>query len=646
LESAPGSLPASIKFGDDFEFDVRARELSSSGTLLKLERIPAELLLFLIERRGELVTREQIVEKIWGKGVFLDCDNSINSAISKVRHVLRDDADSPRLIQTVTGRGYRFIGEVAEDGCGESALSAPIDNIEARESESPAPPESSAKAFITRGWPRLIAAACLALVVVSLVIWRVRSNPAEAEGRVMIAVLPFENLTGDPNQDFFSEGMTDEMITQLGQINPRRIGVIGRTSVMSYKATTKPLSQIVRELGVRFLLEGSVRRDAGRVRITAQLIQAKDQSNLWTQKYDRDLNDVLTLQGEIARQITDEIQSTLGYHKPFTAASRASVPPENYEAYELYLKGQYFLNKRTMEGFEQAIDYFQQAIVKDPNYARAYTGLADSYALVGGYTARPQEEYMQRARDAAVRALQIDESLPEAHTALALIVQNYDRDWQTAEKEYRRAIELNPNYATAHHWYAEHLMWRGRFDEALRESERARQLDPLSLIIAADHAMIFYFSRDYDRAIEELRSVLQMDPEFSRAHMIRYAYVEKGMIPEALADIEGRLPNPDAAWALSALTYVHGRAGQREAAARTLHRLLELNQRQAIDPASISLAYLGFGDRKEALTWLEKAYDQHSNVMATLKVDPAFDSLRDDPRFQRLLARVMQSDRS
>jgi TolB-like protein/DNA-binding winged helix-turn-helix (wHTH) protein/Tfp pilus assembly protein PilF len=645
LASGPGSLPASIKFGDDFEFDVRTRELRSGGTLLKLERIPAELLLFLIERRGELVTREQIVEKIWGKGVFLDCDNSINSAISKIRHVLRDGADRPRLIQTVTGRGYRFVGEVAEDDIGESDLPGAVENVEVRDSELPTP-ETSAGALNPRHWSRLLAAGAMALLVLILVIWRVRSNPAEAEGRVMIAVLPFENLTGDPSQDYFSEGMTDEMITQLGRIDPRHIGVIGRTSVISYKATSKPLSQIENELGARFLLEGSVRRDAGRVRITAQLIQAKDQSNLWTQKYDRDLNDVLTLQGEIARQITDEIQSALGYRKPITPAIRAYVAPENYEAYELYLKGQYFFNKRTAEGFEQAIDYFQQAIVKDSNYARAYAGLADSYALIGGYSGRPQSDYLQKARDAAVRALQIDESLPEAHTALALIVQNDDWDWQRAEKEYRRAIELNPNYATAHHWYAEHLVWRGRFEEALQESEKARQLDPMSLIIAADRGVIFYYSRQYDRAIADLSSVLQMDPNFSRAHMIRDAYVEKAMTPEALADIESHRPAHPTAWYLSSLAYVYGRGGRHEEAARALQKLLELNQSQPVDPAAIFFAYLGLGDREQALAWLEKAYEQHSSIMATLKVDPAFDPLRDDPRFQRLLASVMQSDRS
>jgi Tfp pilus assembly protein PilF len=286
------------------------------------------------------------------------------------------------------------------------------------------------------------------------------------------------------------------------------------------------VGQIGRELGVQYVLEGSVRRDAGKVRVSAQLIQMSDQTHLWARQYDRDLSNLLGLQGEIAQEIGDEIQLTLGENKSASAISKAQIP-KSYEAYDLYLKGRYFWNKRTPEGFEEAIKYFQQAIAKDPDYARAYAGLADCYALLPGYTMTiPQTEALPKARAAALKALQLDERLAEAHTSMALIAENYDWDWQTAEKEYRRAIELNPNYATAHHWYAEYLTWNGRFDEALRESERARQLDPLSLIIAADNAMIFYYSRQYDRAEKGFNAVLEMEPTFPRAHMVRSVYVE------------------------------------------------------------------------------------------------------------------------
>ena len=352
----------------------------------------------------------------------------------------------------------------------------------------------------------------------------------------MLAVLPFENLTGDPAQDYLSDGLTEEMIAQLGRLDPEHLGVIARTSVMHYKHTTEQAGQIGRELGVQYVLEGSLRRESDRVRVTAQLVQMKDQTHIWSRQYDRELKSLLALQGEIAQETADEIQLTLGKGHKLWATDRKVASPTSYQAYELYLKGRYFWNKRTKDGFQQAADYFQQSIANDPNYARAYAGLADTYALMSSWSFVPQTEAIPKARAAALRALQLDDSLAEAHTSLALIAENYDYDWQTAEKEYRRAIQLDPQYATAHQWYAECLSFQGRFPEALEESERARQLDPLSLIIATDHAVILYFARQYDRAIEQFRAVLAMEPNFARAHMVVYPYVEKGMFPEALAE--------------------------------------------------------------------------------------------------------------
>jgi TolB-like protein/Tfp pilus assembly protein PilF len=431
--------------------------------------------------------------------------------------------------------------------------------------------------------------------------------------------------------------MTEEMITELGNLDPQHLGVTARTSVMHYKNSQTALDQIGRELGVQYVIEGSVRRESDRIRVTAQLIQIKDQTHVWAREYDRELNGVLALQGEIAHEIADEIQLTLGNHRP-VVPSRTTLSPQSYEAYDLYLKGQYFFNKRTAADLETAIGFFQQATVKDPNYARAYAGLADSYALMGGYSGRTQTELMPKARAAALRALEIDDLLPEGHTALALIVQNYDWDWQTAEREFRRAIELNPNYATAHHWYAEHLMWRGRFDEALQESERARQLDPLSLIIAADNGAILFYSRQYDRAIDKWRSVLQMDPGFRRAHLILGAYVEKGMFKEALVMAEDHSEIP--ASALSSSAYVYGRSGQTAESRHAVQGLLRLSRSHPVDPMLIAWAYTGLGDKDQALAFLEKAYAQHSNELTSLKVDPGYDPLRGDPRFQDLLRRI------
>jgi TolB-like protein/DNA-binding winged helix-turn-helix (wHTH) protein/Flp pilus assembly protein TadD len=634
------ALPDSVKFGDDFELDVRAFELRSSGIPLKLKPISMELLILLIERRGELVTREQIVERIWGKGIFLDTDNSINGAISRIRQVLRDDSEQPRFVQTVTGRGYRFLAPVETRNPSPAPIASDASMAPASErglAQSVPVKEKSDLRFLTIV---LSAAIVLATAAVAYFQWiepRLRSHAAPA--RTMIAVLPFENLTGDAGQDYFSDGMTEEMITQLGRLDPEHLGVIARTSVMHYKHSQESLDQISRSLGVQYVLEGSLRRDGERVRITAQLIRVKDQTHLWAQQYDRQINDLLALQSEIAHEISDEIQIALGSPKAVSPAQTHSASPPESEAYDLYLKGLYFWNKRGSDGLQQAISYFQQATLKDPNYARAYAGLADSYALMGGYTGAPSGDFMFRARAAAHRAVELDDSLPEAHTALALVVQNYDFDWQTSEKEFKRAIEINANYATAHHWYAEHLMWQGRFEEAFRESERARQLDPLSLIIASDNGVILLYSRQYDRSIAQFRAVIDMDPNFSRAQMIRHAYVEKGMFAEALKVVEAMPPaTVPVYWTELALIY--GRAGRSADAQRALGKLLELRRHQSVDPMDIAIVYVCMSNKSQALLFLEQAYAQHSNGLTALKVDPVFDPLRNDPQFQDLLRRV------
>jgi len=630
----------SVRFGDDFELDLGAYELRRSHQSLKLSRIPMEVLLLLLEQRGQLVTREQIVHRIWGKDVFVDTDNSINAAIRKIRQVLDDDPEKPRFLQTVTGKGYRFIAQVQTTGVSP----VPVAGDEQTPSESGLAFGDSAparKKSYARLWALSLGIA-IVLVAATGAYWqwfgpRIRSQAAG--GRAMVAVLPFENLTGDAGQDYFSDGMTEEMITQLGRLSPQRIGVIARSSVMHYKHNQESLQRVGRELRVQYVLEGSIRRDSGKVRIAAQLIQTKDQTHLWAQEYDSDLKDLLVLQGEIAREIADEIQTTLGGHKAVQPATQHALSPQTYEAYDLYLKGQYFWNKRTVEGFQRAIDYFQQATAKEPNYARAYAGLADSYALLSAYSMASSAKFMPKARAAALRALELDESLPEAHTALALIVQNYDYDWQTAEKEYRRAIQLNPNYATAHHWYAEHLALLGRFDEALHESEQARQLDPLSLIIAADNGAILYFSRQYDRAIEQFRAVLEMDPNFPRAQLLVFAYAQKGQFADALAHIEESRSMDKVTRSLM-LAYVYGRSGQTAQARSALEKLQDMNRRQKTDPAMILYAYLGVGNKEQSFALLEKAYTQHSNALTVLKVDPIYDPLRSDTRFQDLLHRV------
>ena len=652
----PGPLPLQrpIRFGADCELDPASYELRRSGRVLKLERIPAEILLLLVERRGELVTRDEIAERIWGKEVFLDTDNSINGAIRKIRQALKDDPERPRFIQTITGRGYRFIGPAGEEPASPAiaspqtansslaqAASAPAPAPDNRESLPP-PARKSGK----HHWLIVAVVAGVLIGAAATAAWIFRPwssanvHPA-AGGRVILAVLPFENLTGDPSQDYFSEGMTEEVITEIGTLNPEHLGVIARTSVMTYQHNPKPLSQIGRELGAQYILEGSVRRSGDKIRVTAQLIRVQDQTHLWAREYDRELRDLLVLQSDIARHTADDIAAALGERNAGMVANTTLLTEQAYDSHDLYLRGLYFWNRRGVEALERAIDYFQQAVNKDPQNARAYAGLADSYALIGGFSGIERPEYAAKAKAAALRAVQLDPRLAEAHTAFALVRQNFYLDWPTAEQEYQQAIALNPSYATAHQWYAECLMFQGRFDEALKESDRAEELDPLSLIIGADRGAIFYYSRQYDRAIQQFLRVREMEPGFPSSGLIALAYAHEGRFDKALAEYG---PVGDDPWSWSDRAQSYGLAGRRADAQNMLDRLLALQRRQPsaepVNMGNIAIAYLAVGKNQQALTLLEQAYKEQPRVLTNLKVNPAYDPLRSNPRFQDLLTRA------
>ena len=658
------SAGCKYQFGP-FELRVQTRELYNQGVKLKLRPQAYQVLAVLLEHSGECVTRDELQKRVWPSNTFVDFENGLNTAIKQLRASLNDSAAEPRYIETLPKLGYRIIvpvkyeagasalagastgteraAEIAEEAGNEARV---IEEATAAPQQQPPTAMVAAKTTARNWW---WAAAAL-VIVVALVTWAAiskwpRARPAAQaaahNGRTMLAVLPFDNLTGDETQDYFSDGLTEEMIAQLGKLDAKEFGVIARTSVMHYKHTSEKMDQIGSELGVQYVLEGSVRRDADKVRISAELIEVGGQRQLWAQEYDRELTNLLVVQAEIAQEISDSIELTLGSAQRGDAVRQAALTPAAYRAYDLYLKGLYFWNKRTAASLEQASGYFEQAIAQDPNDAPAYAGLANSYSLISSYSVAPAATYMPKARTAAVKALELDDKLPEAHCALALVLENYDFDWGTAEKEFRRAIELNPNYATAHQWYAELLMWRGRFDEALRESEAARKLDPLSLIIATDQGALFYFSRQYDRSIEQLNGVLEMDPNFPRAHMVMNAYVEAGRYAEALAlldDWQRRIELGPGKFA--SLAYIYGRAGQKQKARAALKMLNAESRKQSVDPEPMALANLGAGEKDAALDWLEKAYAQRSNGLTSLKVEPGYDPLRGDPRFQALLQRV------
>jgi TolB-like protein/DNA-binding winged helix-turn-helix (wHTH) protein/Tfp pilus assembly protein PilF len=687
------------RFGE-FTLDTDQRVLLRGGKPLPLTPKVFDTLLTLVENGGRIVEKDELMRRVWPDS-FVE-ESNLTTNIKELRKALGDDARKPRYVETVARRGYRFIADVEEVLSEASAASslthkfetqtrdaavAPKANVVSETAAAPEPPAArivgaasseaatplttpsepvgstttARKASGLVSAPRAkdsaregarvskpafaVAALAVALVAVGWWSWHRPASRAEPSAeRPMLAVLPFKNLTGDASEDYLSDGLTEELIAQLGGLDPQRLGVIARTSVMHYKEGQQPLDQIGRELGVQYVLEGGVRREGDDVRVTAQFIRVRDQSQLWSREYDRQLRGLLALQRDIGGEVAEQIRLTLGGTQPAEYSRQSQLTAEQSEAYDLYLRGQFCWNRRTVEGFDQAIDYFQRALEKDPTYARAYVGLADSYALVGGYSGRPQPEFMRKAREAARRALELDPDSAEAHTALALVVQNYDWDWQTAEREFRRAIELNPNYATAHHWYAEHLMWRGRFDEALQESERARRLDPLSLIIAADRGAILYYARRYDAAVQQFLAVRELEPNFPRTGLLLFAYEQQGRYADAISELEERIHTEDSPYNLSSLVYDYGRTGQREKAQRALDTLLARSRRQEIDAVAVAWAYVGVGDNDQAFAWLEKAYAQHSNTLTGLKVEPRFDPLRDDPRFKDLLRRVGLDD--
>ena len=622
----------SHKFGV-FEVNLPARELRKHGVRVRLSGQPLAILEMLLDSPGEIVTREQMRAKLWDSDTFVDFEHSLNSAIKKLRAALGDSPDNSRYVETIPKLGYRFIApveELAKDSPHSSAAEAAGDSSQSTAKGMGAP---------ARIWPWVLGASLVAIAALAIS-WRsIRSAvpPRVNQGRVMIAVLPFKNLTGDSAQDYFSEGLTEEMIAQLRRLNPDRLGVIASSSVARFQHGGAGLDKIQKELGVEYVVEGTVRRDADSVRVTTQLVQSKDQSTVWSREYDRSLSNLLVLQSEIAQQISGELLSAFEPRKHL--ATPAALSPEAYEAYDLYLKGRFFWNKRTPQGFDRALECFQQSIAKDPAYARSYAGLADTYALMGSYYIVPVDSIKVKARDAARRATQLDDNLAEGHTSLAVIAQNYDWDWQTSEKEYRRAVELDPNYATAHHWYAEELSLVGRSDEALAEIERARQLDPMSLIIAADRGVILYYARQYDPAIEQLKAVLDMEPSFARARMLENAYIQKRMFAEALADSENWERSGNNAWRVATLGYLYGKTNQRAKALECLSELQKQYPNHAGLAIMSSFPYLGLNDKENALLCLERSLANHS-ISTAIAVEPFYDSLREEPRFQAILAKM------
>ena len=623
----PSAPPYLLRFGA-FEVDLRSGRLQKQGVKVRLQEQPFRVMEALLESPGELVTREELRARVWPAGTFVDFDHRLAVAISKLRDALDDSAENPKFVETVGRRGYRFMAPV-------EPVTTQIDSPEARAIASP--PEIQRKSTN----PILWAGAAVALFFVGFVVARYPRQLGIAGSSVpritSIAVLPLENLSNDPEQEYFVDGMTDEIITDLARLPGVR--VISRTSATQYKGTHKSLPQIARELNVDGVVEGTAIRVGERVRIRTQLIYAPADRHIWAQAYERDFKDVLTMQAKLAQDIADEIRLKLTSQQQLSLTAARVIDPE---AHELYLKGRFFWNKRDPADFTKAVDYFQQAIAKDPNYAQAYAGLADVYALSGGFSMVPVSDAMPKAKAAAERALQLDSHLAEAHASLGLISPFLNWNWAGAREHFHNAIELNPNYATAHHWYAEaYLIPMGRIDEALLEIRKAQELDPLSAVIATDLGKELYFARRYDEAIVELRRALEIDPNFVSAHnWISDSLLEKGDYAGAIDELKKTKPFREERVYVRQIAYLHARMGKRAQAQSELAKAFELSRGKPMNSGAVALTYAALGDRDNAFLWLEKAWTENSSFMTSLKFWSVFDPLRSDQRYVDLLSRV------
>lgn len=677
-------MPENLVHFGKFELDLRKYELRRSGQAVKLERIPMELLILLVQSRGTLVTRETIVEHLWGKDVFLETERGINTAINKLRAILRDDPRQPQFLQTVIGKGYRFIAEVQTSSYKEPSLlhtpPVPIASVanpdpksshrlvspetdvretsqldpavaEHRVTEEPrwqisprsveltpfpmqipeTAPEDGARKNRPRKFPLFLLAGAVALVLIGyFFVGRIaRKAPVQS-----VAVLPLVNLSGNSEQEYLVDGMTDQLITDLARATPLR--VISRTSTMQYKGTRKTLPEIAKDLNVDAIVEGSVLPSQGNVRITAQLLDARTDRHLWAQSYERSSQDLLAMQDEVARDIVHEISATL---QP--ASRGAHEQKVNSEAYDEYLHGRFLWNRRTLENLQKSIGHYQQAIRLAPDFAPAYAALGDAYAVISLRGGPPPSDSYPRAREAAEKALQLDDSLADAHALLGEVRVNYDHDWDGAEKEFRRAIELNPNYATGHQWYASFLVSMKRLQQAEAEIDKASMLDPLSLIINATRGETRYMAGDSISAIKLCLHAQELDPNFTETYLfLGKAYEQLRQFREAdssfkrAVDLSSSRPGP-----LILQAHAYALSGRKDLALASIERLLS-SKHGYVANSDVAAVYCAMGQSSTAMTWLEKALVNHEEGLNLLAVEPIFDGCRQDPQFHALIQRL------
>jgi Predicted integral membrane protein len=652
MEEEPRSALV-FRFGV-FEADLASGELRKQGSKIRLQEQPFRILVMLLDRAGKVVSREEICRNLWPPDTFVDFEQGVGTAIKKLRQALHDDAETPRYIETLPKRGYRFIAAVEKAGDpallpNASAPSAQVLQLSSATPEfaateavgSPSEVSTIPKHVVLSRRVRILALAAVLLTALGtwlavdgVRIWQQRQLGAR---RIeSLAVLPLENVSGDQQQDYFADGMTDQLIASLARVGALR--VISRTSVMHYKGSRKTLPEVARELNVDAVVEGTVMRSGDRVRISVQLIQAATEKHLWGETYERDLRDILVLQSWAVRTITDQIRIKLTSEE---RAQLAKTRPVDPEAYEAYLKGLQNLAKFTPESCQKAIDWFRQASAKDPEYALTYDGLAYSYIVQSNWPLAPSAS-MPEARKAAQKALDLDDALPGAHTSLAIVLFAWDWDRLAAEREVKRALQLNPNYARAY-WVRAWLSRAiGRFDEAISDNEAARRLDPLAMESSILLGSTLYYARRYDQAIQQFRNVLDMHSENWLARLyLGLAYQQKGRLTAALGEFERAKatagPVPDI---LGPLGFAYALSGKQDEARTTLAELKRQAETAYTPAYNMALVCIGLDDKDQAFAWLEKAYAEHSGILTELRNDPNLDGLRSEPRFRNLIGRV------
>lgn len=608
------SGPRAVRFGE-FLVNLETGELHRRGKPVKLRPQPGKVLALLARRAGHLVTREEIQREVWGAEVSVSFEQSVNFCLKQVRAALGDEAENPHYVETLPRRGYRLIAptEPAVWGAGPSRAR-----------------------WRGRGWLGLVAIALAALTAFLHLVGRGPPTPVPAGSPIRVAVLPFKTFANDPGQEFWADGLTEDVLTRLAQLEPERLSVIARSSATRYKATSKGVDRTGRELGVDYLLEGSVRRVGDRLRVSVQLVQVADQAHVWAESYEREAGDVRSLLDEIPAAVARRVGVTLAVERGRSATAGTSRP----EAYEAYLRARYHLRSLTESGVRRGIAEFERAIALDPRYAAAYAGLAEAHYALSNMHVDPRQA-MERSRAAARRAVALDDRLAQAHGSLALILAFYDWDWAGAEREFRRALALDPAAAETRAFYGVYLALVGRLDESLAELRRARETDPLSLLANSTLSFPLYLEGRYDEALAQSRRVLDLDADYYFAQIaVGMTYEARGDFPRAVAELRKALAMDDSPEIAAFLARAEALAGDAQAARRRLAGLESNSPSRYVSPYDLALVHEALGDTERTLDLLERAYEVRAEGMGSLKVDPRLRRLRAHPRFQALLRRM------